>query len=103
MAKCPYTWFRGLFGANVEKATAEARSLRVTVDRDGERKVDVELPSRSARWLIDLIPAEVVARIRAEGIPLDDMQAELARATRLAPGELFTLRETTRSVRVWLE
>jgi hypothetical protein len=93
---------RKFFGAVDPKAT-EATSLRVTVVRDGDERVNVSLPARSARWLVDLIPADVVERIRDEAIPLDDIQRELAATTKLVPRRIFELVEPERSVLVWLE
>ncbi len=100
--KCPYTWFRGLFPQPTGTAD-EAAQLRVTVLRNQEVTVDVALPARSARWLIELIPDDVMKKIRAEGIPIDDIQGELAQRLVLNPRKIFTLIETHRTVAVWLE
>lgn len=104
MAGCPYTWVRGLFGASSAPAAGEpAKNLKVRVVREGEERVMVSLPSRSARWLIELIPADVVARIREEAIPLDAITADLERQAVLYPRQIFTLAEPSRTVEVWLE
>ncbi len=63
----------------------------------------VSLPSKSARWLIELIPADVVARIREEEIPLDAITAELNQTDVLYPRPIFTLTDSHRQVNVWLE
>ncbi len=102
MSRCPYTWFRGLFGPVDPKAT-EASYLRVRVLKEAVQKVDVTLPAHSARWLVDLIPDDVVAKIREEKIPLDAIQAELAAAVKLVPRRIFELVEPERTVQVWLE
>lgn len=45
----------------------------------GQLRARVALPSKSARWLIEMIPADAVATIRAEEIPLDAITADLNR------------------------
>lgn len=102
MSLCPYTFITGL----IKKKTTpggEAQHLRVLVYRDKIEKVSVTLPARSARWLIDLIPEDVVAKIREECIPIDEIQNELANSEKLFPKAIFELIEPHRSVKVWLE
>jgi hypothetical protein len=99
---CPYTWVRNFLGAPPAGAR-EATQLRVTVRRGSEETVNVALPARSARWLMDLIPRDVVERIRSEQIPIEAIQGELARVEVLAPQPIFTLNDAQRSVAVWLE
>jgi hypothetical protein len=104
MSKCPYTWVKNLFGSNKPRdPSAPAENLRVIVEKGGQVTVDVSLPSRSARWLIEMIPSDVLKKIREEGIPIDDMQTELAARDILRPQDIFVLTEPNRSVRVWLE
>jgi hypothetical protein len=104
MSSCPYTWVRGLFSSrSATKPGDPARHLMVRVVRDGEERVMVSLPSKSARWLIELIPAEVVARIREEEIPLDAITEELNQTDVLYPRPIFTLTDSHRQVDVWLE
>ncbi len=105
MSKCPYTWVRGLFGAGSGSAKPDepAKNLMVRVVRDGEERVRVALPSRSARWLIELIPADVVAKIYAEDIPLDAITRDLNEQVVLYPRPIFSLTEAHRQVDVWLE
>lgn len=89
--------------SNKPRDAADAKYLRVTVIKDRATVVDVALPAQSARWLIDLIPADVTSRIRAEGIPLDDIQDDLRKRTVLKPQRIFNLIEPQRAVEVWLE
>jgi len=104
MAGCPYTWVKSLFASGASKKPgSEASSLRVAVIREQVTTVDVALPARSARWLIDLIPEDVVLKIRAEGIPLDAIQSDLAERDRLFAQDIFSLVEPERTVKVWLE
>lgn len=104
MARCPYTWVRSFFGKTSAAAAGEpAQHLRVRVFRDGEERVLVTLPARSARWLMELIPADVQERIRAEEIPLDDMMQELHEETVQYPRHIFSLSESHRQIDVWLE
>ena len=102
MSGCPYTWFRSLIGFKTS-SSEHAQALRVTVKRAETTTVDVTLPAKSAGWLIDLIPDDVVQKIRAEGIPLDDIQADLASREKLIPQRIFELSEPERVVWVWLE
>lgn len=106
MAGCPYTWVRGLFSSGVPRhidSSKPARNLMVRVVRDGEERVRVSLPARSAKWLIDIIPDAVVAKIRAEDIPLDALAVELSEAEELFPRSIFSMQEPDRQVEIWLE
>ncbi|MES3032631.1 MAG: hypothetical protein V4813_01390 [Gemmatimonadota bacterium] len=104
MATCPYTWVRGFFSTATKAAPGEpAKNLMVRVVRDGEERVRVALPSKSARWLIELIPADVVAKIKAEEIPLEAITDDLNRQEVLYPRPIFSLEEEHRQVTVWLE
>lgn len=106
MSKCPYTWVRGLFSPHGSKPRADgepASQLVVRVVRDGDERVRVSLPARGARVLMDLIPSDVLARIREEQIPIDDMMLELRNEPVLLCRQIFTLREAHREVDVWLE
>ncbi len=104
MASCPYTWVRGFFSSGTKSAPGEpAKNLMVRVVRDGEERVRVALPSRSAKWLIELIPADVVRKIREEAIPLDAITDDLNQQEILYPRPIFSLSEPGRQVTVWLE
>ncbi|MDX9731440.1 MAG: hypothetical protein RBT63_06695 [Bdellovibrionales bacterium] len=103
MAGYPYTWFRSLFVSEKVKENGEAGNLHVRVMKNGDETVRVALPAQSARWLIDLIPADVVRKIREESIPIDDIQKELQENPVLYPRKIFNLKEDHREVDVWLE
>ena len=106
MSKCPYTWVRGFFGAGprtTSDPSLPAKHLMVRVVRDGEERVRVTLPARSAKWLIEIIPADVVEKIRAEDIPLDAMMRDLSAQDDFHARSIFTLSEAHRQVDVWLE
>ena len=101
---CPYTWVRSFFRkSSTNDPNAPASELRVRVVRNHEIRVDVTLPAKSARWLIDLIPDDVMTKIREEKIPIDQIQDDLASAERLDKGAIFHLEEEHRNVQVWLE
>ena len=102
MSKCPYTWLRSVFSGS-HKTGSEASQLRVQVSRDQQTVVDVSLPAQSARWLMELIPDDVLAKIKEEQIPIQDIQNFLAEAAKLIPCSIFTLEEPARQVKVWLE
>ncbi|MEY4617644.1 MAG: hypothetical protein RJB66_2604 [Pseudomonadota bacterium] len=103
MSKCPYTWFVGLFSGSSPFPKTEATHLRVTVEKERVRVVDVALPAGSARWLIDLIPSDVIVKIKEEGIPIEAIQEDLAQRAHLSPQKIFNLEEPHRQVVVWLE
>ena len=105
MGACPYTWFKTLVKSDsaVRADKKHATELRVTVSRNGETTVDVTLPAKSARWLLEVIPEEVIKKIRAEGIPIDAIQENLAQASELTIQPIFTLSDSVRLVKVWLE
>ena len=102
MSKCPYTWFRGLLGFKKSDSSV-ADHLHVRVVKGGEETVRVALPSQSARWLIELIPSDVLSKIREEKIPIDDILDDLKSRTEFKPQPIFSLNESHRSVEVWLE
>jgi hypothetical protein len=92
-------FFHGL----LPKRRSRAENLRVRVSKLGEERVNVSLPAGSARWMIDLIPADVLVRIHEEGIPIDDIQQELIASEELQPRGIFKICEAERTVEVWLE
>jgi hypothetical protein len=104
MSKCPYTWFRGLFSSSRPHVPgAPADHLHVRVLKNGSETVRVALPSQSARWLIELIPSDVLQKIRNEAIPIDKILSDLTNRTSLEPQPIFKLDEPHRVVEVWLE
>jgi len=104
MASCPYTWVRGFFGVGAPATPGQpAKNLMVRVIRDGEERVRVALPAKSAKWLVEIIPADVAAKIRAEDIPLDAMMADLHEQDNFFPRSIFSLKEAHRQVDIWLE
>jgi hypothetical protein len=103
MSKCPYTWFKSIFQSTTPNPSGEATYLRVAVIKNNETVVDVSLPARSARWLMELIPTDVIDKIKIEGIPIDAIQEDLSKRKELLPQKIFKLVEIHREVEVWLE
>lgn len=107
MAGCPYTWFRSFFGKATTSrglsSETRAEFLHERVIRDGEERVAVALPAQSARWLIDLIPSDVVDKIREEEIPLDAILGDLKSQKILFQRKIFSMEDSARQVEVWLE
>lgn len=105
MGKCPYTWFKSFFtnGYAIPRPGAEAQNLRVAVVRNNETVVDVAFPARSARWLMELIPDDVIVKLKEEGIPIEGIHDDLAQRPILYAEKIFDLIEENRSVHVWLE
>jgi len=103
MSGCPYTWIKNTLNIFPKTKTLEASELRVTVKRGGDLKVDVSLPAGSARWLIDLIPEDVLKKIYAENIPIHLIQDSLKNKDKLLPQSIFKVQDEEREVKVWLE
>lgn len=101
MSLCPYTWVRDLFKKKEENGLASY--LRVTVSKGEKVVVDVSLPAKSAGWLIELIPEDVLSKIRSEGIPIEEIQKDLSQMNQYFPQKIFLLSESHRTVNVWLE
>jgi hypothetical protein len=79
-----------------------ARWLTVCVRADGEQRARVSLPASALERLDEVLDEELRARIAAQGIDL----AEVVRRSRAgghAPGKLFRIDESSRSVDVRLE
>ncbi len=102
MAGCPYTWVSSLLPGSNSKGP-QASQLRVSVVKENQTVVDVVLPAQSARWLIDLIPEDVMKIIRLEGIPIDEIQRDLQESKDLHKMQIFHLAEKHRKILVWLE
>ena len=79
-----------------------ATSLRVRVARDGEQVVQLTFAAAAVGHLQELVPAEMLDRVRAHGIDIRQV-SERAIAEGYQPGELFVLDDGGRTVRVWLE
>lgn len=105
MAGCPYTWVRGVLGITAKPAKDgdPAKHLMVRVVRDGDERVKVWLPAQGARRLMDLIPDDVMDKIRNEEIPIDDIMEDLRREPTLYPRPIFSSHDDARQVDVWLE
>lgn len=102
MSRCPYTWFKSLIGHSPSD-NQQATELRVRVIRNLITVVDVSLPARSARWLMELIPGDVLDRIKAEGIPIADIQDDLAQREVLVKSPIFKSSQPHQTIDVWLE
>ena len=103
MSKCPYTWFKSIFKSSENQNSSEANALHVKVIKNGVETVFVSLPARSARWLIEIIPDDVLVKIKEEKIPIEDILNDLKAKSLLHPQAIFKLEEPNRIVDVWLE
>lgn len=92
---------RAVAGA-IAPRTVRSRSLRVTITRGTQSRVDLTFPAIAAEGLQGLVPPEIVPRLAPRGIDLAALEARAA-SSEFAPGELFLLSEPDRMVRVWLE
>lgn len=81
---------------------AIAKYLKVSVTENGSQLVQVSMPASQVPELEDLIPEDVVAKIRESSIDLETIIRE-ACDSGILPGELFALESDSRCYRVWLE
>ncbi len=79
-----------------------SRHLRVRVEEACHVKVDLTFRASAAEFLSDLIPEDLLEKLRARSIDLDTIVARTVQK-QFAPGELFQLLEGTKKVSVWLE
>jgi len=79
-----------------------ARNLRLRVVDAGTVRADLTFPATAAAHLADLTPPEVAEKLVARGIEVAAVAASAAERG-FPPGDLFTLNDGTKQVRVWLE
>jgi predicted unusual protein kinase regulating ubiquinone biosynthesis (AarF/ABC1/UbiB family) len=79
-----------------------ATTLRIRVDRNGENVVQLSFNAVAVGHLEELVPDDLGERLRCRGIDLGQI-AEQAVAAGYPAGDLFTLSEGEKQVRVWLE
>jgi predicted unusual protein kinase regulating ubiquinone biosynthesis (AarF/ABC1/UbiB family) len=85
-------------GSNLMAAT----TLRLRVVRNGEPVVQLSFKASAVGHLQELVPEDLGERIRHRGLDLARL-AEQAVAGGYPVGDIFTLTEDDRTVRVWLE
>jgi predicted unusual protein kinase regulating ubiquinone biosynthesis (AarF/ABC1/UbiB family) len=85
-------------GSNLMVAT----TLRLRVVRNGEPVVQLSFKASAVGHLQELVPEDLGERIRRRGLDLVRL-AEQAVADGYPAGDIFTLTEDDRTVRVWLE
>jgi hypothetical protein len=79
-----------------------SQSLKVAVWKDESLHVSIELPSRAAHELENLIPEDSMSKLIAGGIDLQAMKDRII-ATNFAPQLLFELSIDEKRYKVWLE
>lgn len=79
-----------------------SRNLRVQVLDGNKQVVAVKLPAVAVGWMETLMPPHVLKRIKEQNIDLGAIK-ERAKASGMAPQELFQMQSGTRSYRVSLE
>ena len=79
-----------------------SRHLRVAVWEAGQVRVDLTFKAALAESLPELIPDDLVEKLRPAGWMSSRSPTEAA-GHRFAPGELFRLSEGSKLVRVWLD
>ena len=88
---------------SVKSMPTEATYLRLTVVREQKKTVDLRFPAASARWIIDLIPDDILEKIKVSGVSIEEIQNKLIKSEKLVPQKLFSLEEPDRTITVWLE
>lgn len=79
-----------------------SRKLRVQVLDGNKQVVAVKLPAVAVDWMETLMPPHVLTRIKEQNIDLGVIK-ERAKASGMAPQELFQTQSGTRTYRVSLE
>jgi hypothetical protein len=80
----------------------KSKHLRVLVSEGNRTRVDVTLAAAATEYLLDLLPETITSIITARGLDVERIRRD-AIASGLEPGELFTLEDDGRRVRVWLQ
>jgi hypothetical protein len=80
----------------------EASTLNIRITRNGVEKVRLTFPAIAARFLLELIPADALERIRQTTPALEAELKNLGSEERLQPRDLFNLQEPERQIQVWL-
>ncbi len=83
-------------------SSARARRLRVRCSQDGATRVALTMRAEAAARLWEVVPPDVIQRLEQRRVDVAAL-GRRAEAGGFPPGELFTLEDGTRSVRVWLE
>lgn len=79
-----------------------AKNLHLHVKKNGKTKVQLALPRSSVESLEDLMDDELVEKLQSEGINLDKI-VQRTRRSGYRPGELFSVQNGDKEVRVYLE
>ena len=83
-------------------APSDSTALRIRVTRRGEQVVLLTFKPTLAAQLPDLIPEDLKPRLKAQHVDIAQLAAR-AKANGYPPGDLFTLDDGEKTVRVWLE
>ncbi len=87
---------------NAPTREALSEKLRVCVYRDGRKRVELTFRAIAAERIDELMPDDVLEALARRSIDIQAIKRRL-QATGLAPGDVFTLDEENRQIRVWLE
>lgn len=80
----------------------KSETLRIRVTESRSIKVDLTFGAAAVDNLTDLVPRELLPSLEDRSIRLNSI-VEKAQQSGYAPGELFTLEDGSKCVRVWLE
>lgn len=81
----------------------KAKHLKILITKDEVAVVDLSMPARCARWIIELVPSELLSKIKERGIDLEIIQAKFIAQEELYPCELFELVLPEKKIKIWLE
>lgn len=79
-----------------------SEKLCVTVHRDGRKTVELTFRAVAAKRIDELMPDDVLEALKRRSIDIHAIKRRVVNS-QCAPGELFTLDEDNKRVRVWLE
>ena len=85
-----------------QESASMPKSLRIRVEDQGELKVQLTFPTAAVSQLADLVPEELKDRLTSQGINVPAIASE-ATARDYPAGDLFSLQDGPKQVRVWIE
>jgi len=81
----------------------EAKYLKIKIVRDDVTTVDLSLPAKSCRWMMELIPNEVLLKIKERGIDLALIEEKFNNQKILFPEEIMVIKTEEKIISIYLE
>ncbi len=80
-----------------------AKKLKIVVSRNQVQTVNLSLPANSCRWIIDLIPDDILIKIKERGIDIEKIQNEFKSADVLVPKSILNIETEEKIIQIYLE